>query len=153
MPSRNKSPTPPISHFRYSPIDRRPNASLFFVHATIHHAPPINPINTKHVRIPAPARSLVVIILCGSLGFESPPVPADGSPCDVPPVLFPTGPATLSIKLLCMTSMAFICCPTPVEPSYEPVVHLVPQVAPSAPDTQESAAAWADFWIRGMMVS
>ncbi len=64
-------------------------------YATIHHAPPITPINTIVVRKPAPTRSLVEMSSASRpTGLWSPPVPAEGSPSLIPPLSAVTGPGT-----------------------------------------------------------
>lgn len=98
---------------------------------TIQYPPPRRPPSTKAVKIPAPALSAVDIVSYAN-GLLS-PFPASGSPTDVPPVPFPTGPRTLSMRLDWKTSRAFICCPTPNPPSHSPAVQDVPQVTPLLP--------------------
>jgi hypothetical protein len=45
---------------------------LFFLQATIHHAVPTRLTMMMAVRIPAPARSPVLMVLSGARGFLSP---------------------------------------------------------------------------------
>jgi len=103
---------------------------------------------TKAVKIPAPARSAVVMGLTEPGVVES-PTPAVGSPLLVPPVFDVKGALACWIRLLWMTSIAAICCPTPDVPSHvAPCAQLSPHILPfgwSAGDPLHwSAAALAE---------
>ena len=95
-----------------------------------------------------------------SLGFKSCkgggppwPPPAEGSPLEVPPVAFDKGPFARATRLLCMTSNADICSPTPYCPSQPGTHHLVPHVTPSEPPEHDCAAASAEVRRSGIIVS
>jgi len=105
---------------------------------------------TIAVNMPAPARSAVVIGLTPP-GVEvlASPLPAFGLPVLVPPVFDVRGALACWIRLLCMTSIAAISCPTPEVPSHAaPSDQLSPHILPFGKSDGEpehwSAAAVAE---------
>src|SRR3954447_23650613 len=115
-------------------------------------APPRGSKTANAATIPAPALSAVVISLVriSSLPPDPDPDPDPFSPPELPllapPVLPVTGALTVCTKFALQISIAAICSPIPVEPSYLVCsVHLSPQ-ALSGP-LHCSAAALEDSWI------
>ena len=121
---------------------------------TNHTDPPIQPAKKIPVKIPAPARSPVVIGFSGgglSLPLPLPlllPVPAFGSPLLVPPVVEVLGPACLAPlnKLAERTLRALVCCSSPELPSHLFPYHRCPQSLPSLPPEHVVAAACAELF-------
>lgn len=121
---------------------------------TSQYVKPNNSPNTIAVKIPAPTLSPVVV---GSVCDRSRafPLPADGSPLLVPPVVEVKGGTAIVIRLDCSTSITDKCSPSPPviipngEPSYLLSTHARPQVKPSGAPVQVAAAAFALAWSLG----
>ena len=105
------------------------------------------------VRMPAPARSPVVMLLrTGTCWFEL-LVPALGLLLDVPPVSAVRGAAPLNgMRLALSTPSTAICCSRPLVLSDAWSYHLIPQRVPSEPPVQVFTAACAEVFSLGMII-
>ena len=144
----------PLHRRRYTAIHlskksaKRSNEMI--IRKTYHAVPSIVRISMT-VKAIAPLRSFGFKSCKG--GGPPWPLPAEGSPLEVPPVEFDNGPLARATRLLCMTSRALICSPTPYCPSHPGTHHFVPHVTPSEPPEHDCAAASAEVRKSGMIVS
>lgn len=134
-----------------------------FNSSVMNKLPPIAPIRTKKVKIPAPTRSPLVMgafaAVSGMFFVAANALPAFGSPILVPPVAFVTGAAIWCVVFSILiieaysTPTALICCPIPVFPSNSASpVHLKPHAVFDEPPLQACAAAEALEARRGRIV-
>lgn len=128
----------------YQSYDEKPivvsHGLILAVLSNTYQAPPSMEIIKDAVRRPAPARSAVVIAAYVTVFEASVPVPKLVPFATVPPVLSLTGDTASLIRWTPIICMAFISCPTPVDPSYAPVVHFIPHTPP----VHDAAAAVAE---------